>query len=88
MIIIPGYVCCGPSEVNSFPHYVLGTQEAADLKITEGERVLVTDRTSDDWWVFFYFSSIFFCSSSSFLLSPLTNVPSSHQRPFVGDVIA
>ena len=53
MIITPGYVCCGPSDVNSFPHYVLGTQEAGDLKITEGERVLVTDRTSDDWWVFF-----------------------------------
>ncbi|KAF8966486.1 hypothetical protein BDZ97DRAFT_686807 [Flammula alnicola] len=24
--------------------------EAGDLKITEGERVLVTERTSDDWW--------------------------------------
>jgi len=73
---------------NPFPHYVLGTQEAADLEITEGERVLVTDRTSDDWWVFFISRALFFCPSTSFLFSPLTIVPSSHQRPFVGDVIA
>jgi len=30
--------------------YDYDSGEAGDLKITEGERLLVTERTSDDWW--------------------------------------
>lgn len=30
--------------------YDYDSGEAEDLKITEGDVVLITDRTSDDWW--------------------------------------
>jgi abl interactor 2 len=30
--------------------YAYNSGEAGDLAVSEGERVLVTDRTSDDWW--------------------------------------
>ncbi|KAF8164856.1 hypothetical protein B0H34DRAFT_648154 [Crassisporium funariophilum] len=30
--------------------YEYDSGEASDLRITEGQRVLVTERTSDDWW--------------------------------------
>ena len=30
-------------------------QEAGDLKVTEGDIILLTERTSDDWWVIVLF---------------------------------
>ncbi|CAA7269014.1 unnamed protein product [Cyclocybe aegerita] len=33
--------------------YDYDSGEPGDLKITEGERILLTERTSDDWWVAF-----------------------------------